>query len=127
MDEKKTNNDMESTGVAGQATTLRQVEPTAGNRTIIIRVIWYIAGLLLILLGFRFVLALLGANLQNGFANFIFSITYPFALPFFGLFNYTPTYGVVQLESSVLVAMAVYALAAWGITKLVNITRKDEA
>lgn len=127
MDENQTNKDMESTGMATQAPTVRKVEANAGNRTITIRVIWYIAGLLLILLGFRFVLALLGANLQNGFANFIFSITYPFALPFFSLFSYTPTYGVVQLESSVLVAMAVYALAAWGITKLVNITRKDQA
>jgi len=88
-----------------------------------VRVIWYIAGLLLILLAFRFILALLGANLQNGFATFIFNTTLPFARPFFSLFSYKPTYGVAQLEPSVLVAMVVYALVAWGITKLVNITR----
>ncbi|MCY0875581.1 MAG: YggT family protein [Firmicutes bacterium] len=125
MDENQTNKDMELTKVTSHVETVKKVEPSVGNRTIIIRVIWYIAGLLLILLGFRFVLALLGANLQNGFANFIFSITHPFVLPFFGLFNYTPTYGVVQFEASVLVAMAVYALVAWGITKLVNITRSN--
>lgn len=87
------------------------------------RVVWYVMGVLLILLAFRFVLALLGANLQNGFATFVFNTTYPFVLPFFSLFGYTPTYGVAQLEPSVLVAMAVYALIAWGIVKLVNITR----
>lgn len=105
--------------------SLNREEITNRKRTITVRVIWYIAGLLLILLAFRFVLALLGANLQNGFANFIFSTTYPFVLPFFSLFSYTPTYGVAQLESSVLVAMAVYALVAWGITKLVNLTRPE--
>jgi uncharacterized protein YggT (Ycf19 family) len=99
------------------------VEITNTKRTIVVRVIWYIEGLLLILLAFRFVLALLGANLQNGFATFIFNTTFPFVRPFFSLFRYTPAYGVAHVEPSVLVAMAVYALVAWGITKLVTITR----
>lgn len=97
----------------------------AKRRVIVVRVIWYIAGLLLILLAFRFILALLGANLHNGFAAFVFQTTLPFVSPFFSLFRYTPTYGVAQLEPSVLIAMVVYALVAWGITKLVTIARPE--
>ena len=109
-----------------QKTTTVQASPRRSqNRSnVVVRVIWYIAGLLLVLLAFRFVLALLGANLDNGFANFIFKTTTPFVSPFFGLFSYTPKYGVAQLVPSVLVAMVVYALVAWGIVKLITITRE---
>lgn len=123
MNDQETNEQGKLNETSEHVKAVEKIKATNANRIIAVRVIWYIAGVLLVLLAFRFVLALLGANQQNGFANFIFSTTYPFALPFFSLFSYTPTYGVAQLESSVLVAMAVYALAAWGITKLVNITR----
>lgn len=87
------------------------------------RVIWYIAGVLLILLAFRFVLALLGANPSNGFANFIYSVSHPFVAPFFGLFGYDLRYGVSRFESFTLVAMAVYAVIAWGLAKLVTLSQ----
>lgn len=86
-------------------------------------IVWFIAGVLLVLLAFRFVLLLLGANQDNGFANLVYSITYPFAVPFFGLFGYTLHYGVSQFELSTLVAMVVYALIAYGIARLLNIRR----
>jgi len=38
------------------------------------RVVWYVAGILLVLLASRFVLSLLGANTNNGFANFILGL-----------------------------------------------------
>jgi hypothetical protein len=108
-----------------KTTTVQESPRRPQNRSnIVVRVIWYIAGLLLVLFAFRFVLALLGANLDNGFANFIFTTSAPFVSPFFGLFSYTPEYGVAQLEPSVLVAMAVYALVAWGMVKLMTITRE---
>lgn len=96
---------------------------TERRRTIAVRVIWYVTGIILVLLAFRFVLALLGANLDNAFANGIFQTSDPFVSPFFGLFGYTVTYGVASLQPIILVAMAVYALVAWGIVKLVTITR----
>ncbi len=89
------------------------------------RVIWYIGGAISILLGFRFVLALLGANTANAFAHFIYSVTTPLASPFFSLFGYTPSYGVSRLEVSTLVAIAVYCLVAWGLVKLVTIARPE--
>jgi len=88
---------------------------------VVSRVIWYIAGVLLILLAFRFVFALLGANPNNSFANFIYSTSHPFVAPFFGLFGYDLRYGISRFESFTLVAMAVYALIAWGLVKLVTL------
>jgi hypothetical protein len=43
--------------------------------------------------------------------------------PFVGLFGYHLTYGVSHVEIFTLVAMAIYAVVAWGLNKLVNITR----
>ena len=86
-----------------------------------VRVVWFIAGLLLILLAFRFVFILLGANTANSFASLIYSASYPFARPFFGLFGYSIRYGVSRVELSTLVAMAVYALLAFGIARLITI------
>jgi uncharacterized protein YggT (Ycf19 family) len=101
---------------------VRQVsaESVSGS-TLAARIIWYIAGVLLILLAFRFVLALLGANPNNGFANFIYSVSHPFVAPFFGLFGYNLRYGVSRFETYTLVAMAVYAVVAWGLARLATI------
>ena len=91
--------------------------------TIAVRVIWYIVGVILALLAFRFILPLVGANLNTGFANLIFGLTSPFVVPFAGLFRNTPITGTAQLEPNVLVAMAVYALVGWGLVKLVTIAK----
>lgn len=101
------------------------VQDAKRRQTLIVRGTWYVEGLLLVLLAFRFVLALLGANPHNAFASLIYSTTLPFVSPFFSLFGYSAAYGVARLEVSTLVAMAVYALAGWGIVKLVTITRPD--
>lgn len=93
------------------------------TQTVISRIIWYIAGVLLVLLGLRFIFALLGANPSNGFANFIYSASHPFVSPFFTLFGYSIHYGVSQFEIFTLVAMAIYALIAYGLVKLVTITK----
>lgn len=91
------------------------------------RVVWYIAGILLGILAIRFLLALLGANPANAFANFIYTISYPFVAPFFSLFSYNYRYGVSQFESYTLVAMAVYALIAYAIARLITLNRPDAA
>lgn len=85
------------------------------------RVVWFIAGVIIVLLALRFVLILLGANQANAFANFIYTVSYPFAVPFFGIFGYNLKYGVSRVELSTLVAIAVYALIAYGIVKLITI------
>jgi YggT family protein len=101
-----------------------EVVEQAHRQTVAARIIWYVAGILLTLLAFRFVLALLGANPNNGFANFIYSASHPFVAPFFSLFGYNLQYGVSRFETFTLVAMAVYALIAYGLVRLVTINRR---
>lgn len=81
------------------------------------QIVWYILGLLDILLAFRFVLKLLGANSAAGFSNFIYTTSYPFATPFLNVFRATKVQGSV-FEWTTLLAMLVYALIAWGIVKM---------
>lgn len=88
------------------------------------RVVWFLAGLLFLLLAFRFVLALLGANPANWFAHFIYSTSYPFVAPFFGLFSYNYSYGVSHFEVYTLVAIVVYMVIAWILSSLVNLGRR---
>lgn len=89
------------------------------------RVVWLVAGILLLLLAFRFVLSLLGANPSNSFASFIYNVSHPFVAPFFGLFHYNNIqYGVSRFEIYTLVAMAVYAAIAWILSAALNIGRR---
>lgn len=104
--------------------TERTVEDDApAGSTLAIRVVRYILGVLEVILALRFVLALLGANRANDFAQFVFNLSLPFVQPFFGLFSYTPRYGASHVEMYTLVAMAVYALLAWGIIALIRLPR----
>jgi uncharacterized protein YggT (Ycf19 family) len=100
------------------------VEPNYGIN-VVSRVIWFVAGIILLLLAFRFVLSLLGANTTNGFAQFIYNTSHPFVYPFFNLFSYNNIqYGVSRFEVYTLIAMAVYAAVAWVLSALTNIGRR---
>lgn len=94
------------------------------TQNVLERVVWFVAGTLLILLAFRFLLSLLGANTANGLANFVYNTSYPFVAPFFSLFKYDNyAYGVSRFEVYTLVAIAFYAVVAWGIAKLATLNR----
>ena len=79
---------------------------------------WYIVGFIIVLLVLRLVLLLLGANDNNAFVGFVYALSGVFAWPFYGIFSYQPAYGQSVLEVSSLVAIAVYALIGWGVSKL---------
>jgi hypothetical protein len=81
------------------------------------QIVWYILGLLEVLLAFRFVLKLLGANPSAGFSSFVYGVSYPFAVPFLSVFGTTRVEGSI-FEWTTLLAMFVYLLIAWGIVKL---------
>jgi len=102
-----------------------EVTPVSTRPRVVSQVIWFVAGVVLILLAFRFVLSLLGANTTNSFAHFIYTTSHPFVAPFFGLFSYNDIrYGVSRFEVYTLVAMAVYAAVAWILAYLADIGRR---
>jgi amino acid transporter len=81
------------------------------------QVVWYILGLIEVLLLFRFILKLLGANPGAGFTDFIYGATYIFAAPFLSVFRITQVQGSI-FEWTTLLAMLVYWIIAIGIVKL---------
>lgn len=81
------------------------------------QVVWYVLGVIEVLLAFRFILKLLAANPSAGFTNFIYTLTTPFASPFLNVFRVSQVEGNV-LEWTTLLAMAVYWVIAWGAIKL---------
>ena len=82
------------------------------------RIIWTLVGILEIGLGLRFMLKLIAANPDSGFGVFIYGITSIFVAPFTALVG-TPTAGGTIFELTTLIAMAVYALLAWIIVRVV--------
>jgi|SRR3990172_5434985 len=87
-------------------------------------IIYFLFGVLEILLVFRLILKLLGANVSSAFVRLIYSLTGIFILPFEGIFRRGFTQGIETasvFEPSTLVAIIVYAVLAWGVVKLVRV------
>ena len=87
------------------------------------QVVWYILGVVEVLLLFRVGLKVLAANSYSSFAQLIYSISDPLALPFYGLFRVSSTSQGSLFEWSTLVAMAVYALLAYGVVSLLKLVK----
>ena len=86
--------------------------------------IYYILGVLEILLAFRFVLRLLGANPASGFVSFIYALSGIFVAPFAAIFSGATTEGAettAVFEPGTVIAMVVYAVVFVGIVKLILI------
>ncbi|MGC8490083.1 MAG: hypothetical protein ACP5QO_17935 [Clostridia bacterium] len=107
--------------VSGPSTVSPASRPSALNFTV--RVIRYLEGVLLVLLALRFGLAVLAADAANGIVHAVYAITWPFVAPFAGIFSYTVHYAASQFELFTLAAMAIYALIAWGLMKLLTLTQ----
>jgi hypothetical protein len=88
------------------------------------RLINLFGGIIIGLLGLRFVLMLLGANRGNAVVDMIYGISYPFAAPFFGMFGYTAEFGRSRFEFETLVAMVAYALITWLLIRLVTLPNR---
>lgn len=84
------------------------------------QIVWYILGIIEVLLAFRFVLKILGANPAAGFTAFIYGATYIFAAPFTYVFRISRVEGSI-FEWTTLLAMFVYWALAVGIIKLLLI------
>lgn len=112
--------------------TVRQVEPQVKGeapqkvyetkKTIFrsSQIIWYILGIIEVLLGFRVILKIFGANPFTGFTNLIYSITTPLAGPFTGILNVSAM-GNSIIEWSTVIAAIVYLCIAWGLIYFLDI------
>ncbi len=90
------------------------------------KIVYYILGVLEVLFAFRLVFKLLGANPQSPFVSFIYSVSQAFLSPFSGIFRSATTKGIEAqsvLEPATIIAMIVYAIIAWGIVKLIELSK----
>ena len=117
---------------AGKSVVREKTEvssPREESVVMVVRLVFFVVGVVEVLLGFRFILKLLGANPGSGFVTFIYSLSEIFVLPFRGIFHGDVVPGNETrglLEPSTLVAMLVYLVVAVGIIELVKIVTKTD-
>lgn len=109
----------------GQPTgATRQTAPAAprgGNgRVYAQRVVWFVAGFIIVMLALRVVLLMLGANQGNAFVDLVYGVAGLFAAPFQGIFG-SPVYGRFYFDTSSVVGMVIYSLLAWGISAAISL------
>lgn len=95
----------------------------AERRTQLLRaeqLIQLILAIIEVLIGLRVVLKLIAANPANGFAHFIYGFSTFFLGPFFDLTS-SPSSGSMVLEIPSLIAIAIYAIVAWLIIKILRL------
>jgi len=87
-------------------------------------IIYYILGVVEVLLLLRLLFRLLGANQSYTFIALLYALTRYLVTPFYGIFKTFKIGGPVSLfvfEPYTVIAMAVYAIAALGIVKLFRV------
>lgn len=84
------------------------------------RFLYTLLGILEILLGLRFILKLIAANPNTVFSTFVYGTAQFFLAPFSGLVR-TTVFGSSILEWTTLIAMLVYWLVAWILTRLISV------
>ena len=129
MPETQQTTEVQKTTTSADGTAVRQSEVSQVTEmsgvVVAQRVVWFVVGVVNVLIAIRFVLLLLGANQSAGFVDFIYGITSVFVAPFVGIFGET-TYGRFMFEWSSLLAIVVYSLIAWRIVKLLTLSRPHE-
>jgi hypothetical protein len=89
------------------------------------QIVWYILGVIEVLLAFRFILKMLGASTRSLFTSIIYALSAPFALPFLGMFGATSE-GRYVIEWTTLVGMIFYVILAYGIIKVFQIVKPTD-
>ncbi len=106
--------------VATDRTEATTYDPYASRRATsikLVRAIYLVFGLIEALLLIRFVLKVLGANAEAGFAQLIYGMTGMLVAPFVGLFGTPQAASGATLEFHTLIALVIYALVAWLLAK----------
>ncbi len=91
----------------------------------LIRLVWFLVGLIDSLIGIRFAFKLLGASTQAPFVNLVYGITSPLIAPFRLIFP-TAGHGPFVLEPESLVALIIYPLIGLGVVSLIRIMDKRQ-
>jgi uncharacterized protein YggT (Ycf19 family) len=87
------------------------------------QIVYTIFGIIEVLILIRIILKLLAANPDAGFSSLIYGITGPLVAPFQGVFGAPSGNGSV-LEISSILAIVVYALIAWGIARIIELSTR---
>ncbi|MDO8915101.1 MAG: YggT family protein [Coriobacteriia bacterium] len=83
------------------------------------RLVWFVFGFIEVLIAIRFVLMLLGANAKAGFVQMVYGVSDFFMAPFMAILGTARVAGAT-FEWSALLAIAIYALVAWGAVAAIN-------
>lgn len=79
---------------------------------VVASVVYVIISAIMLILAFRLLFSILGANPANPIANFVYSTSAPLVAPFFGLFTRQPQLGIAGFEFETLIAIVVYGAIA---------------
>jgi uncharacterized protein YggT (Ycf19 family) len=82
------------------------------------RIIYFVMGVLEVLLALRFLFRVINAETTNGLVNFVYNFTAPFVAPFNGIFNDQSLQRGSLIEISTLLAMVLYSILTYGIIQL---------
>lgn len=85
----------------------------------IVNIVGFIFGALELLLVVRLFLQLVGVNAENSFAVFIYTLSAPFVALFSSLLQNPVLSGTSVLEITTIIAMLVWGIVAWLITRLI--------
>lgn len=111
---------MSNASMASVSRNQLHTEVRSPIETVLARLVWFVFGAIEILVAIRFLLMLLGANAEAGFVRFIYAVSGVFMAPFNAIFS-TDRVSGATFEWSALVAIAVYALIAWGLVALIGV------
>jgi uncharacterized protein YggT (Ycf19 family) len=116
--------------MAGEMGSSRTEPTDAGSRRVLRTslilgkaVVWFVyvmAVFAIVVIAFRFVLLLLGANPDAAFAEFIYRTSGDFMQPFRALFPVKPVGQVGYVDASALFAIAAYGFFAWAVSLAVG-------
>lgn len=92
------------------------------------QIVWYVLGLIEVLLVFRLALKALGANPMAGFTSIVYGLTNALVAPFRGILGVFVS-GSSVIDWSTVIAAIVYLVIAWGLVYFIDliypITPKD--
>lgn len=85
--------------------------------------VYFVAGVVEILLAIRFVLEIVGASAVSSFVSFIYNLSDPLVAPFYGMFSTHPNFTISRFDFETLAAMVVYAVVAYILATIFNLLR----